>query len=92
MIDPKTMKCIVKDCTNHRDQGLFTGDLCYPCHAYISRGEGIHSQAYRNTQAEVLKEREECAKLSDAWDETHPNTNYGKCIGADIRARWRDDA
>ena len=28
--------CIVRDCVNHRHQGRFIGDLCAPCHAYIT--------------------------------------------------------
>ena len=61
------MKCIVKGCKNHSDQGHFVGELCWPCHEYISRGEGRYSQAYRNCQAEVLKEREACASIVDNW-------------------------
>ena len=45
-------KCIVKDCENHTDQGGFTGDLCNPCHAFITKGSGLYSQAYRNAQRE----------------------------------------
>jgi hypothetical protein len=32
-------------------------------------------------------EREACAKVADAWDADHPETNYGRCIAAAIRAR-----
>jgi hypothetical protein len=59
------MQCIVKYCKNHSSQGRFIGDLCAPCHEYVTLGRGIHSQAFRNTQAEVLKEREACAKVCD---------------------------
>jgi hypothetical protein len=38
------------------------------------------------TQA-VEAEREACAKVSDAWDTDHPETNYGRCIADAIRAR-----
>ena len=48
----KRRKCIVKDCENHADQGAFTGDLCNPCHAFITEGSGFHSQAYRNAKRE----------------------------------------
>jgi hypothetical protein len=44
--------CIVKDCENHKHQGRFVGDLCSPCHAFITRNEGKYSQAYRNAQRE----------------------------------------
>lgn len=43
------MKCIVKDCQNEHGQGVFFGLLCSPCHAFITKGEGRHSQMYRNT-------------------------------------------
>jgi hypothetical protein len=49
---PQPEKCIVKDCENHKHQGRFVGDLCSPCHAFITRNEGKHSQAYRNAQPE----------------------------------------
>lgn len=44
------MRCIVKDCKNHEHEGKFVGSLCFPCHEYITKAEGRHSQAYRNTQ------------------------------------------
>jgi len=47
------MKCIVKDCENHEHEGKFIGDLCSPCHEFITTGIGVHSQAYRNTQDEA---------------------------------------
>lgn len=43
-------KCIVMNCTNHSDEGEFVGDLCYPCHEFVSLGRGICSQAYRNAK------------------------------------------
>ncbi len=46
------IKCIVKDCQNHRHEGKFVGDLCSPCHTFITTGEGKYSQAYRNSQRE----------------------------------------
>ena len=42
------MKCIVKDCQNEHGEGVFFGLLCSPCHAFITKGEGKHSQMYRN--------------------------------------------
>jgi len=44
------MKCIVKDCANHMHEGRFVGELCTPCHTFITTGEGTYSQAYRNSQ------------------------------------------
>jgi hypothetical protein len=35
----------------------------------------------------VKAEREACAKVADAWDADHPETNYGRCIADAIRAR-----
>jgi len=31
------------DCENHANEGKFIGDLCSPCHAFITTGEGDHS-------------------------------------------------
>jgi hypothetical protein len=52
------MKCKVKDCENHTDQGVFVGFLCMPCYTFLTIGEGTYSQLYRNT---VAAEREACA-------------------------------
>jgi hypothetical protein len=56
------MKCKVKDCENHTDQGVFVGFLCMPCYTFLTIGEGTYSQLYRNT---VAAEREACAALCD---------------------------
>ena len=59
------MKCIVKGCENHSHEGKFKGDICYPCYAFITNGEGVHSQVYRNTKREwVGLTKEEAA---DCW-------------------------
>lgn len=34
-----TTKCIVKGCTNQKNEGQFIGDLCFPCHQYLTTGE-----------------------------------------------------
>ena len=46
----KHVKCVVKDCQNHRDEGEFVGGLCYPCFRFIVEGVDVccTSQAYRN--------------------------------------------
>jgi len=31
-------RCIVRGCENHKHQGRFVGDLCAPCHEYITIG------------------------------------------------------
>lgn len=43
-------KCIVMNCANHSDEGEFVGDLCSPCHEFVTSGRGVHSQAYRNSR------------------------------------------
>ena len=48
MTDPTIKTCIVKNCTNRSNEGLFLGDLCAPCYEFITQGIGKHSQAYRN--------------------------------------------
>ena len=50
--EPEPVKCIVKDCLNHQHEGKFAGDLCSPCHTFITTNEGKYSQAYRNTRRE----------------------------------------
>lgn len=57
------MKCKVKDCENHTDQGVFVGFLCMPCYTFLNTGEGTYSQLYRNT---VAAEREACAKVLES--------------------------
>lgn len=48
-------RCIVYRCENHTDEGTFVGDLCAPCHAFVTGvkvpGTGGYSQAYRNAIA-----------------------------------------
>jgi len=44
------MKCIVKDCINQTHEGQFVGELCAPCHKFVTTGKEVHSQAYRNAQ------------------------------------------
>lgn len=45
-------RCAIPGCANHTDEGRFVGELCSPCHSYITLNKGTHSQAYRN---EVFK-------------------------------------
>ena len=49
-------RCIVKDCGNHLDAGLFIGDVCAPCYEFLTKRKGIYSQAYRNTMNQLNKE------------------------------------
>jgi len=47
-------RCIVWNCTNRTSEGSFIGDLCLPCHQFITTLEGRHSQAYRNSLKVVV--------------------------------------
>ena len=69
----KPLKCIVKDCENHRHEGGFTGDLCNPCYEFITTGKGIYSQAYRNTQTKPLSDEE----ILHIYSESYRNTLMG---------------
>ena len=31
--------CIIKGCTNKKDQGTFQGDICSPCYKIITKGD-----------------------------------------------------
>lgn len=32
------VRCIVKGCVNHKDEGKFVGDLCNPCYMMLTTG------------------------------------------------------
>ena len=49
-------KCITANCENTSDLGTFVGDLCAPCHVFITSGNGRDSQAYRNSLRIVSSE------------------------------------
>ena len=66
------MKCKVKDCENHTDQGVFVGFLCMPCYTFLNTGEGTYSQLYRNT---VAAEREACVKVAEDMGNIDGNMN-----------------
>ena len=40
-------------------------------------------ERFANLVAEATKEK--AAKVCEKWDESHENTNYGKCLAATIR-------
>ena len=51
------IKCIVKGCENHKNEGAFKDGMCLPCYRFITTGEGVYSQAYRNAKpAEITDE------------------------------------
>ena len=52
------MKCIVKDCENHKNEGGFEDGMCLPCYLFITTGEGIYSQAYQNAKPAELTDEE----------------------------------
>ena len=52
------MKCIVKGCENHKNEGGFEDGMCLPCYLFITTGEGIYSQAYRNAKPAELTDEE----------------------------------
>ena len=35
----KNDKCIVHGCANRKNEGVFVGDVCGPCHEYITTGQ-----------------------------------------------------
>lgn len=41
------IRCIIKHCSNHTDEGKFVGELCSPCHSFVTSGRGKYSAAYR---------------------------------------------
>jgi hypothetical protein len=46
--------CITLNCPNRVGQGMFVGDLCSPCHSYLTTMSGRYSQLYRNTRRESV--------------------------------------
>jgi hypothetical protein len=62
------IKCAVKDCENHSNEGQFVGLLCSPCHRFIAGDGGLYSQAFRNSsdmiKQAVEAERKACKKLA----------------------------
>jgi hypothetical protein len=71
------IKCAVKDCENHSNEGQFVGLLCLPCHRFIAGDGGLYSQAFRNSsdmiKQAVEAEREACAKVCDEEDGDTPD-------------------
>jgi hypothetical protein len=38
-------KCIIRGCTNHKDEGNFVGDICSPCYQMITSGDSSKNSA-----------------------------------------------
>jgi hypothetical protein len=51
----RSKKCIVRNCNNRTGEGSFKGNLCTPCHTFITTGQGRYSQMYRNSVGMVLQ-------------------------------------
>lgn len=51
----KNKKCIVENCENRFDQGVFVGDFCSPCFKTITEGN-INSQLFRNILEKIIKD------------------------------------
>lgn len=50
------MKCHVKGCTNHSEDGLFVGDFCNPCYRMLGSGSISASEAWFVKEIEKTKE------------------------------------
>jgi hypothetical protein len=92
--EPEPVACIVKDCENHKHQGRFVGDLCSPCHAFITRNEGKYSQAYRNAQREWQGLTDEEMQVTvdeiaiDAGDSImYPMGSFARAIEAKLKEK-----
>lgn len=84
------IKCIVKDCQNHKYEGKFVGDLCSPCHTFITTGEGMYSQAYRNTQREWQGLTDEEINLQQHlidWTAGWTYVDFARAIEAKLKER-----
>jgi hypothetical protein len=89
--------CIVMSCVNQSDQGTFIGDLCLPCHRYITTGEGVHSQAYRNSMLWCLERAaRECdhaakeARILESSPSSHPHAKHHGDMARSLAGRIRD--
>ena len=84
------IKCAVKDCENHSNEGQFVGLLCLPCHTFIAGDGGLYSQAFRNSsdmiKQAVEAEREACAKIVYGLSDCCSDNNAQEIVNA-IRAR-----
>lgn len=39
-------RCIIPDCENHRDEGTFIGDMCFPCAAYSKYSRRFYNDCH----------------------------------------------
>jgi hypothetical protein len=54
------VRCLVKGCSNHSDQGVFVGPLCMPCHHMLTTGEVGHGATFVHELATRPQEAEPC--------------------------------
>lgn len=49
-------KCVVYDCPNHTDEGVFVGDICYPCHRALTDGSITRDEllAYKKVRRALI--------------------------------------
>ena len=58
-------KCIVYGCSNRKNQGSFTGNMCTPCHEFITAGIIGPTDSFLG---EMEKNRQELRQLlKDTW-------------------------
>ena len=63
------MRCIVKGCENHEQEGWFVGNLCKPCHTMLTTGKVNPSNAWFVRAIEGAKEE----LLKDVTITSRPN-------------------
>lgn len=71
-----SIRCVVKNCVNHKHQGKFVNDLCAPCYEYIALGEGICSQAYRNDMQRFEEGKSFAVKKCVEWVKQRTTSSY----------------
>jgi len=84
------MKCIVKDCINQTHEGLFIGELCAPCHEFVTTGNRVYSQVYKNTQRQWVGLTDEEIVLivaECAASHQHTDIHFAKTIEAKLRSK-----
>lgn len=84
-IDKNPKKCVVKGCTNKTNEGNFVGDICAPCHEYMTKHnvskELIHIEdrmkhLHKLTKEDLEKLYEFCSK-----DNVPPHIELYYCSG-----------
>ncbi len=73
-----SFKCIVKGCENTSDLGVFIGDICLPCHHYLTIGKIGPTASFLGD----LQETSDCVKeLIEKYNKKqvfHCKTSNGK--------------